>query len=206
VRAAFAARNVAVLTGDWTRGDAAITALLRAQGRDGVPLYLLYPPGEGAPALLPQILTEGALREALGSHPGCSAAQILSASADRQAQPVRHRPFLADGAELAEAGAQVVGQGARVVGRAGVDRQRRAALRPGGGDGVVQQADAEPLPDGARQQAEIGEVGRGPGAAVQLEEAQRLAHPRAPRSTVMSGSASTRSSSPSDSVRRSHQT
>jgi thiol:disulfide interchange protein DsbD len=66
VRAAFAARNVALLTGDWTRGDAAITALLRAQGRDGVPLYLLYPPGEGAPALLPQILSEGALREALG--------------------------------------------------------------------------------------------------------------------------------------------
>jgi thiol:disulfide interchange protein DsbD len=65
VRAAFAARNVALLTGDWTRGDAAITALLRSHGRDGVPLYLLYPPGEGAPALLPQILSEGTLREAL---------------------------------------------------------------------------------------------------------------------------------------------
>lgn len=65
VRAAFAERRVAVLTGDWTRGDPTITALLRAQGRDGVPLYLLYPPGEGAPELLPQLLTEGALREAL---------------------------------------------------------------------------------------------------------------------------------------------
>ncbi len=64
-RAAFAQRNVAVLVGDWTRGDAAITALLRAHGRDGVPLYLLYPGGGGAPALLPQILTESALREAL---------------------------------------------------------------------------------------------------------------------------------------------
>ncbi len=64
-RAAFAARNVAVLVGDWTRGDAAITALLRQHGRDGVPLYLLYPAGGGAPLVLPQLLTEGALRAAL---------------------------------------------------------------------------------------------------------------------------------------------
>ncbi|MFL1462255.1 protein-disulfide reductase DsbD family protein [Roseococcus sp. DSY-14] len=64
-RAAFAERNVAVLVGDWTRGDAAITALLRQHGRDGVPLYLLYPAGGGEPAVLPQLLTEGALRAAL---------------------------------------------------------------------------------------------------------------------------------------------
>ena len=67
VRSAFAAKNVAGLKGDWTRGDAAITALLQAQGRDGVPLYLLYPPGEGSPLLLPQILTEATLREAVGA-------------------------------------------------------------------------------------------------------------------------------------------
>jgi thiol:disulfide interchange protein DsbD len=67
VRQFLTARNVAVLTGDWTRGDAAITALLQAQGRDGVPLYLLYPPGEGSPLLLPQILTEATLREAVGA-------------------------------------------------------------------------------------------------------------------------------------------
>ncbi len=65
-RAAFAARNVAVLVGDWTRGDPAITALLRRHGRDGVPLYLLYPPGGGEAAVLPQILTEATLRAALG--------------------------------------------------------------------------------------------------------------------------------------------
>ena len=51
--------------GDWTRGDPAITELLRAQGRDGVPLYLLYPAGGGAPVMLPQILTEGILLGAL---------------------------------------------------------------------------------------------------------------------------------------------
>jgi thiol:disulfide interchange protein DsbD len=70
VRQAFAARNVAVLVGDWTRGDAAITALLRAHQRDGVPLYLFYPAGGGAPALLPQILTEGIVLEAIGAGPG----------------------------------------------------------------------------------------------------------------------------------------
>jgi thiol:disulfide interchange protein DsbD len=30
-----------------------------------VPLYLLYPAGQGAPAILPQILTEGILLSAL---------------------------------------------------------------------------------------------------------------------------------------------
>lgn len=65
VQSAFAAAGVAQLTGDWTRGDAAITAALREHGRDGVPLYLLYPPGGGAPQILPQILTEGILLSAL---------------------------------------------------------------------------------------------------------------------------------------------
>jgi thiol:disulfide interchange protein DsbD len=63
--------GIAQLTGDWTRGDAAITALLREHGRDGVPLYLLYPAGGGAALVLPQILTEGMLREAIaqGTNP-----------------------------------------------------------------------------------------------------------------------------------------
>ena len=67
VRAAFAARNVAALKGDWTRGDAAIGALLRQHGREGVPLYLLYPAGGGAPLVLPELLTEGVVLRALGA-------------------------------------------------------------------------------------------------------------------------------------------
>jgi thiol:disulfide interchange protein DsbD len=66
VQAAFAARGVAYLKADWTSGDAAIGALLRAHGRDGVPLYLVYPAGGGAPAVLPQILTEGIVLRAIG--------------------------------------------------------------------------------------------------------------------------------------------
>lgn len=65
VQEAFAARGVAALKGDWTQGDAAIGALLRAHGREGVPLYLLYPAGGGAPLLLPEVLTEGIVLRAL---------------------------------------------------------------------------------------------------------------------------------------------
>lgn len=67
VRSAFAARNVAGLKGDWTRGDAAVGALLRQHGREGVPMYLLYPAGGGPPALLPELLTEGVVLRALGA-------------------------------------------------------------------------------------------------------------------------------------------
>ena len=69
VRDAFAARGVRTLLGDWTRGDPAITALLRAHGRDGVPFYLLYPAAGGAPAVLPQVLTEGIVLRALDAAP-----------------------------------------------------------------------------------------------------------------------------------------
>ena len=64
-KAAFAAANVALLQADWTGGDPAITALLEEQGRQGVPLYLLYPPRSGAPAILPQVLTQSIVLDAL---------------------------------------------------------------------------------------------------------------------------------------------
>ena len=61
VRKAFSVRHVAYLKGDWTRSDPAISAYLRGFDRDGVPLYVLYPGGKGAPEVLPQILTESEL-------------------------------------------------------------------------------------------------------------------------------------------------
>jgi thiol:disulfide interchange protein len=64
VAEAFAARNVAVLVGDWTRGDAEIGRFLASHGRSGVPLYLYYAPGQ-EPQVLPQILTPGRLRETI---------------------------------------------------------------------------------------------------------------------------------------------
>jgi thiol:disulfide interchange protein/DsbC/DsbD-like thiol-disulfide interchange protein len=65
VTRAFKARHVAVLVGDWTRGDAAIGRFLERHGRSGVPLYLYYRPGKEA-EILPQILTPGRLAS-LGS-------------------------------------------------------------------------------------------------------------------------------------------
>jgi len=61
VKRAFADHNIAYLKGDWTRGDPEITAFLRSHARDGVPLYVLYPPSPAAPEVLPQILTEGTM-------------------------------------------------------------------------------------------------------------------------------------------------
>ncbi len=58
VRQAFEAEGVTYLKGDWTRQDPAITEFLRQNGRDGVPLYVFYPPHGGPPQVLPQILTE----------------------------------------------------------------------------------------------------------------------------------------------------
>jgi thiol:disulfide interchange protein DsbD len=66
VHDAFASRHIAYLIADWTRRDPAITALLSAHGRPGVPLYLYYAPGATDPKVLPQILTEGEVLAALG--------------------------------------------------------------------------------------------------------------------------------------------
>ncbi len=64
VQEAFRTSGVTFLKGDWTNRDASITAALRDLGRDGVPVYALYPANSG-PQLLPQILTPGLVIEAL---------------------------------------------------------------------------------------------------------------------------------------------
>jgi thiol:disulfide interchange protein DsbD len=53
----FGTRGVAALRADWTRQDPRITAALSALGRNAVPVYALYIPGEEAPRLLPEVLT-----------------------------------------------------------------------------------------------------------------------------------------------------
>ncbi|GEN14211.1 thiol:disulfide interchange protein DsbD [Neoasaia chiangmaiensis] len=58
VQSAFRDRGVVYMKGDWTNRNEAIGAYLRAHGRDGVPLYVYYPPhGDGQ--VLPQILSPG---------------------------------------------------------------------------------------------------------------------------------------------------
>ena len=62
---AMQAANAVYLVGDWTRRDDSITAELQRHGRSGVPLYLLYAPGRAKPRVLPQLLTEGTVVDAL---------------------------------------------------------------------------------------------------------------------------------------------
>ncbi|HEX7381466.1 MAG TPA: thioredoxin family protein [Nevskiaceae bacterium] len=66
VRRAFAHDDVALLRADWTRRDPAITAALDHFGRAGVPLYVVYRPGQKA-RILPQLLTPGIVTAAVGS-------------------------------------------------------------------------------------------------------------------------------------------
>ncbi|OYU16178.1 MAG: thiol:disulfide interchange protein [Alphaproteobacteria bacterium PA4] len=60
VAAAFKAKGIAVLEGDWTRGDPVISEWLAAQKRAGVPVYVFYAT-DGSETELPQILTVKAL-------------------------------------------------------------------------------------------------------------------------------------------------
>jgi len=65
LKSQFAEHKVASLKADWTNGNAEITALLAAQQRSGVPLYLYYAPGAQKPVVLPQLLTESIVLAAL---------------------------------------------------------------------------------------------------------------------------------------------
>ena len=67
ITSAFAAKKVTYLVADWTNQNPAITALLKENGRSGVPLYLYYAPGAKTPVILPQILTESGVLAAIGS-------------------------------------------------------------------------------------------------------------------------------------------
>ena len=67
IKAAFNDRHVAYLIADWTNRNDAITKLLGENGRSGVPLYLYYAPGADKPVILPQILTESGVLDALKS-------------------------------------------------------------------------------------------------------------------------------------------
>jgi len=60
--------NFAVLRGDWTQRDEAIRRELARHGKAGVPLYLVYSPGSpDSPRVLPELISQGTLSEALRS-------------------------------------------------------------------------------------------------------------------------------------------
>lgn len=57
--------NIVYLKGDWTRRDETITDYLETFGRNGVPLYVVYPKDGGEPRVLPQVLTPNGVIAAL---------------------------------------------------------------------------------------------------------------------------------------------
>ena len=62
VNRALKAKKVALFKADWTNPDPEIERALASFGRNGVPLYVLYPADPAVPPkLLPQILTPGLL-------------------------------------------------------------------------------------------------------------------------------------------------
>jgi thiol:disulfide interchange protein DsbD len=65
VRRAFADKRIAYLVADWTNRNPEGAALLAAHGRAGPPLYLYYAPGAASPKVLPQVLTEGIVLDAI---------------------------------------------------------------------------------------------------------------------------------------------
>jgi thiol:disulfide interchange protein DsbD len=64
VRELFRNYGVVALEADWTNEDARIAETLAGFGRDGVPLYVFYPPGVAEPVVLPQVPTQASLRDA----------------------------------------------------------------------------------------------------------------------------------------------
>ncbi len=61
--------GVLLLRADWTRRDPAISAELARNGRNGVPLYLLFGPDGRQPTVLPELLTSGIVLDALAALP-----------------------------------------------------------------------------------------------------------------------------------------
>jgi thiol:disulfide interchange protein DsbD len=66
VVSAFQKNQIVPLHADWTNGDEKITEMLRSLGRNGVPVYAIFRPGE-EPLLLPEILTPDVLVQVIES-------------------------------------------------------------------------------------------------------------------------------------------
>ncbi len=62
---AMRAADAVFLQGDWTSADPRITEFLGAHGAVGVPFYIVYPAGGGEGEVLPTVLTNGIVVDAL---------------------------------------------------------------------------------------------------------------------------------------------
>lgn len=71
LRQAFADRNVALLRADWTSRSETIARAVAGFGRQGIPLYVLYPASRDRPyAVLPEVITAGVVLRYLSAAVG----------------------------------------------------------------------------------------------------------------------------------------
>jgi thiol:disulfide interchange protein/DsbC/DsbD-like thiol-disulfide interchange protein len=75
----LADRGVVSLKADWTNHDPRITAALAELGRNALPVYALYAPGQAQPKLLPEVLTASLVVEEISRLPAArTAANVTS--------------------------------------------------------------------------------------------------------------------------------
>jgi thiol:disulfide interchange protein DsbD len=67
VAAAFKEKNVITIRADWTDFDPVIGQWLKKFDRIGVPLYVLYVPGDEAPVVFPELLTKKLVLDAVAA-------------------------------------------------------------------------------------------------------------------------------------------
>jgi len=66
IRKAFTDRDVLMLKGDYTKHNTTIHEWLKRYQKAGVPLYLLFVPGQEKPIIFPEMITKGMVLEMLG--------------------------------------------------------------------------------------------------------------------------------------------
>jgi thiol:disulfide interchange protein DsbD len=69
VRRLLREKKVVPVKADWTHANPEISAALKAFGRVGVPFYVIYPPNRREPIVLPELLTEKTVLDALKKLP-----------------------------------------------------------------------------------------------------------------------------------------
>ena len=75
---AFAEHGLVPLRADWTRQDPRITETLSALGRNALPVYAIYTPGQAAPRLLPEVLSPSLVLDEISKLPAAKTATALT--------------------------------------------------------------------------------------------------------------------------------
>ncbi len=67
VQTRFRESNIVLMVADWTNRNSEIGAAIESLGRSGVPVYVMYPAADGQPIVLPELLTESLVLDAINA-------------------------------------------------------------------------------------------------------------------------------------------